>query len=80
MKNGYEHGKSFQGLRLNRVNENPLIQSLKEVCLFFDEIGIEYMLVGGLAVSIWSEPRATVDIDFLVSIRLDNFDDIHNGS
>lgn len=56
------------------MNENPLIRALKEVCLFLDEIGIEYMLVGGLAVSIWGEPRATVDIDFLVSIRLDDSD------
>jgi hypothetical protein len=58
---------------LNRANENPLIGALKEVCLFLDEIGIEYMLVGGLAVGIWAEPRATVDIDFLVSIKSDDF-------
>jgi len=31
------------------------------------------MLVGGLAVGIWAEPRATVDIDFLVAIGLDDF-------
>jgi len=29
----------------------------------------EYMLVGGLAVGIWGEPRAAVDIDFLVSFN-----------
>lgn len=56
------------------MNDNPLVQSLKELCLFLDETGIEYMLVGGLAVGIWSEPRATVDIDFLVSIKLDDFE------
>lgn len=32
------------------------------------------MLVGGLAVGIWGEPRATVDIDFLVSIKTDDSD------
>jgi len=37
------------------MNDNPLMQSLKELCLFIDEIGIEYMLVGGLAVGIWDE-------------------------
>jgi hypothetical protein len=55
------------------MSNNPLVQSLKELCLFFDNVGIDYMLVGGMAVGIWSEPRATVDIDFLVSTRLNDF-------
>ncbi|MBI5194637.1 MAG: nucleotidyltransferase [Nitrospirae bacterium] len=53
--------------------DNPLVQYLKELCLFLDNSGIEYMLVGGLAVGIWGEPRATVDIDFLISFNLDDF-------
>lgn len=32
------------------------------------------MLIGGLTVGIWGEPRATVDIDFLVAIGSDDFD------
>ncbi|MBI5188176.1 MAG: hypothetical protein HZA07_03760 [Nitrospirae bacterium] len=56
------------------MNDNPLIQSLKELCLFLADIEIEYMLVGGLATGIWGEPRATVDIDFLVSLKTDDFD------
>ena len=56
------------------MNDNPLIKSLKELCLFLEEQGIEYMLIGGLAIGIWGEPRATVDIDFLVAIGLDDFD------
>lgn len=56
------------------MNDNPLIQSLRELCAFLDEIKIEYMLVGGLAVGIWAEPRATVDIDFLVPTHLNDFD------
>src|SRR4030043_2095360 len=56
------------------MNNNPLIQSLKEVCSFLDEAVVEYMLIGGLAVGIWGEPRATVDIDFLVAIGSDDFD------
>lgn len=55
------------------MNDNPLLQHLKELCLFLDNTGIEYMLVGGLAVGIWGEPRATVDIDFLVSFDTDDF-------
>ncbi len=55
------------------MGNNPLIQSLKDLCLFLDDAGIEYMLVGGLAVGIWSLPRATIDIDFLVAIKLDDY-------
>lgn len=56
------------------MNDNPLVQLLKEVCLFLVESSIEYMLVGGLAVGIWSKPRATVDIGLLVSTQLDDFE------
>ena len=55
------------------MNDNPLIQHLKELCLFLNNAGIESMLVGGLAVGIWGEPRATVDIDFLVSFNINDF-------
>jgi hypothetical protein len=58
------------------MNDNPLFQHLKEMCLFLDNAGIEYMLVGGLAVGIWGEPRATVDIDFMVSFTLNDFADL----
>jgi hypothetical protein len=58
------------------MNNNPLIQSLKEMCLFIDESAIDYMLVGGLAVGIWAEPRATVDIDFLISTHLSDLDNL----
>jgi len=56
------------------MRDNPLIQSLKELCSFLEDQGIEYMLIGGLAVGIWGEPRATVDIDFLVSVKTNDFD------
>ena len=56
------------------MNDNPLIHALKEVCSFLIDSKIEYMLVGGLAVGIWSRPRATVDIDFLISARIDDSD------
>jgi len=49
------------------MDDNLIIRSLKEICLFLEN-QIEYMLVGGLAVSIWSKPRATVDIDVLISV------------
>jgi len=55
------------------MNDNTLIESLRELCLFLENNGIEYTLVGGLAVGIWGAPRATVDIDFLVSMRTDDY-------
>jgi predicted nucleotidyltransferase len=58
------------------VADNPLFESLRELCLFLDEAGIEHMLVGGLAVGVWSEPRATVDIDFLVATGLKDFENL----
>lgn len=58
------------------IYNNPLVKSLKEVCLFFDESAIEYVLVGGIAVGIWAEPRATVDIDFLIALSLSDSDNL----
>ena len=55
------------------MNDNTLIESLKELCFFLENSAIEYMLVGGLAVGIWGAPRATVDIDFLVSMKTDDY-------
>lgn len=55
------------------MDDNPLLQYLRELCLFLDNSGIDYMLVGGLAVGIWGEPRATVDIDFMVSFNMNDF-------
>ncbi len=39
-----------------------------------DKIGIEYMLVGSMALVHYAMPRATVDIDIVVNILPDNFD------
>lgn len=50
------------------MNDNPLFEALRELCLFLDNAGLHYTLVGGLAVGIWSAPRATVDVDFLVTL------------
>ena len=32
----------------------------------FDDAGVAYALVGGLAVAVWGAPRATQDIDLLI--------------
>ena len=48
--------------------DNP--QSAQRVVDFLNEHNIPYMLIGGLAVSIWGEPRVTLDADFKVSIDM----------
>jgi len=45
-----------------------LIETLKRLCLLFDDANIKFCLVGGLAVGILAKPRATEDIDLLVLI------------
>jgi predicted nucleotidyltransferase len=50
------------------MSDNSLFQALEELCRFLDDAGLHYTLVGGLAVGIWAAPRATVDVDFLVSL------------
>lgn len=45
------------------------IDVLKEVVTRFDEIGVEYFLVGSLAAMYYSRPRFTNDIDLVVQIK-----------
>ncbi|KIG19634.1 hypothetical protein DB30_00143 [Enhygromyxa salina] len=43
-----------------------LLEQLDSIVGALDAAGIEYGLVGGLAVAVWGAPRATQDIDLLV--------------
>lgn len=47
----------------------PLEEALLQAARLFQEEGIPYMLVGGLANAVWGEPRATVDVDFTVWVE-----------
>ncbi len=46
-----------------------LIEELERVLAAFDGAGIEYALCGGLAVAIHGHPRATMDIDLLLTVE-----------
>lgn len=61
------------------MSDNPLRDALKELCVLLEDRGMDYMLVGGLAVGIWGEPRATVDIDFLIAIGTDEFETLRHS-
>ena len=43
-----------------------LFDELRSVVSALDGAGVDYALVGGLAVAVWGAPRATKDIDLLV--------------
>jgi len=43
-----------------------LFEEFQGVVAALEGAGVEYALVGGLAVAVWGAPRATKDMDFLV--------------
>lgn len=45
---------------------------LQEVAEHLDELGFEWCLVGGLAISVRSEPRFTRDVDVAVLVSDDS--------
>jgi len=48
--------------------------ALVEVTSFLDRLGLPHMLIGGLAVAMWGEPRATLDVDLSVWAAPEDFD------
>ena len=50
------------------MERQDLVRDLKELCGMLEGFGMSYVVVGGLAVSVWAEPRATVDIDFMIGL------------
>ncbi len=49
----------------------PIEEALAEITAFCDELSIPYMLIGGLAMAAWDEPRATLDVDLSIWIEPD---------
>jgi hypothetical protein len=47
----------------------PLESALLEVAGAMDRLRIPYMLIGGLAVSLWGEPRSTLDVDVTIWVE-----------
>lgn len=43
-----------------------LPEDLKQLLLAFNAHGVEYLVVGGYAVGLYSDPRATKDLDVLI--------------
>ena len=53
---------------------SDLEAAVAQAAAVFESLGIPYMLIGGLAVSAWGEPRATIDADFMVWTERDDFE------
>ena len=54
------HEKSIE----RRLNMN------KDFIKFLNEHNVRYLLIGGWAVGIYGNPRATKDIDFLIAVEI----------
>jgi hypothetical protein len=52
-----------------------LESALVEIASFLDENGWPYMLIGGLAMAMWGEPRTTLDVDVSVWVEPEAFDE-----
>ena len=50
---------------------NPLAQALARISSDLRDLNVSWALVGGLAVSVWAEPRLTRDIDLAVVAESD---------
>ncbi|MEX2261704.1 MAG: nucleotidyl transferase AbiEii/AbiGii toxin family protein [Bryobacteraceae bacterium] len=51
-----------------------LESALLEVASLIERLSIPYMLIGGLAVAAWGEPRATLDVDLSLWVEPDRLD------
>ncbi|MCC6766544.1 MAG: nucleotidyltransferase [Deltaproteobacteria bacterium] len=51
---------------------------LRTISRALSALGADYMLIGGLAVGVWGEPRATKDADFCVHVMA-SADDLRAG-
>lgn len=52
-----------------------LLEMLKQIAKYFDQRKLRYVIVGGIAVSVYGYPRSTQDIDIIIDhVQLDIHD------
>jgi len=56
------------------MEKRQLPEDFKDFVKFLNSNDVEYLLIGGWAVSIYGNPRLTKDIDFLISSKDENID------
>ena len=61
------------------MDQRQLPEDFKDFIQFLNEHSVKYLLVGGWAVGVYGNPRATKDIDFLVAIDNDNINNLQKA-
>jgi hypothetical protein len=46
-----------------------LDRAVVQIATALESMGIDYMIVGGIANAVWGEPRATIDVDVTVAVE-----------
>jgi predicted nucleotidyltransferase len=59
--------------------QRQLPEDFKDFIKFLNEHKVQYLLIGGWAVGIYGNPRATKDIDFLIAIDNENIDKLQTA-
>jgi len=61
------------------MGQRQLPEDFKDFIKFLNEHKVRYLLVGGWAVGIYGNPRATKDIDFFIAIDDKNIQKLQNA-
>ncbi len=61
------------------MGKRQLPDDFKEFIQCLNKNEVRYLLVGGWAVGIYGNPRATKDIDFLIAIDTDNIENLQKA-
>jgi len=61
------------------MERQQLPEDFKEFIQFLNSNNVKYLLIGGWAVGLHGHPRATKDIDFLISAKDENIDGLKNA-
>ena len=56
-----------------------LPEDLKQLLLAFNVHGVEYLIIGGYAVGVYSEPRATKDLDLFIRADIRNSEAVYRA-
>jgi predicted nucleotidyltransferase len=56
-----------------------LPEDLRQLLVAFNESGVEYLVVGGYAVGIYAEPRATKDLDLFIRSNVPNSEAVYRA-
>lgn len=65
---------------MTSFSAGELTRDLGTITSFLDRLRIPYLLVGGLALSLWGRPRTTLDLDFLVQLDQKGLEKLKRGA